>query len=462
MNFIKKLFGFSLGPLIGSILSFITIPITTYFINPMEYGKSSMFLTIQVLLVSIIFLGYDQSFSREYHNYSNKKKLFQNAVIIPLSFSILNILIFIIFRSKISMYLFGNKNYWLISVSLGVLLFFTVIERFVLMKLRMDENAILYSFYSVIVKFLILCMTVIFLLNGNRDFLVIINSTIYGQLIFDIFLLIKYRSLFNFKNFEFDRELCINMSKFGFPLMLSIFLSSFLNTSGRFYLGRYSTYYELGIFTAAMKVSGLLLIIQASFTSFWLPTAYRWEKEKVNIKQFKLVSNGLCLFLTIVLMVIILLKDWVVIFISPEYIEAKFILPLMCLPPLLFTLSETTTLGIVFSRKSYLNIIVGGISLIPTIFLCNALIPQYGTRGASIAQAIGFIFFYFSRSIFSKLCHYSISTIKQNIIVIIMFFISCVNLFDSPKVLFVNIVTSFILIIIQIPIILELRKYSKN
>lgn len=459
LDFIKKLFGFSLGPFIGAVISFITIPITTYFINPIEYGKSSMFLTLQILLVSLVYLGFDQAFSREYHLYDNKKKLFQNSIFFPLCFSLALTILFIIFRKEISFYLFQNTSYSMISISLGILLFFTVIERFILMDLRMQEKAVVYSLYSILLKLSILIITIIYILLGYRNFLVVVNSTIFGQILFDIFLLYKYRDLFDFRDFRLDKNLWKTMLIFGLPLMIATFLTSFLNSSGRFFLGNFGTYYDLGIFTATVKVAGLLTIIQSSFTSFWLPTAYRWNEEKKDLYYFKLVSDSLCLILSLVIMIIIFFKKFVVLIISPDYIEAQFILPLMCLSPLLFTLSETVTLGIAFSRKSYLNIYIGIFSIIPSIVLNVILIPNLGTKGAAISQAFGFLLFYFLRSYYSEKQGFKFNIFRQKVIVILLFLISIVNLFDSNLIILLNFMIFFIIILIQKPVLIELRRY---
>src|SRR5699024_3708219 len=110
-KFISKLIGFSLGPILGAVISFLTIPVTTYFINPQEFGKASMFSVIQAFIVSIIYLGIDQSYTREYNRISNKVKVFQNALIIPLMVSVILGLVILIFRSQFSIMLFSSSNY---------------------------------------------------------------------------------------------------------------------------------------------------------------------------------------------------------------------------------------------------------------------------------------------------------------------------------------------------------------
>ena len=65
MNTLKKLFGFSLGPVLGAILSSISVPIATHFLLPNEYGKTSMFNLMYTILLMVAYLGFDQAFIRE-------------------------------------------------------------------------------------------------------------------------------------------------------------------------------------------------------------------------------------------------------------------------------------------------------------------------------------------------------------------------------------------------------------
>lgn len=83
--------------------------------------------------------------------------------------------------------------------------------------------------------------------------------------------------------------------------------------------------------------------------------AYRWNKENKKIEMFELVSDVLLFVLSIGFFLLIILKRPIALILSPEYSEAQYIFGLISLTPILYTLSETTTLGIVFSGKKFLQ-----------------------------------------------------------------------------------------------------------
>lgn len=460
--FFKKLIGFSIGPVIGAIISFITVPVTTYFVNPTEFGKASMFMVLQSLAVTFIYLGIDQSYTREYHDSKDKNILFQNALFIPLTATVLLAIIISIFSSNFSNLLFDSTKYQMISILFGVMLIFSVYERFILLTARMEEKAFEYSLYSILIKGLILLLTIVFILVGQRKFTMVVYATILGQILADIILIFKYREFLKFSSKMLDWALLKRMLYFGIPLIVAASVNNLLNTSGRFFLRGYSTYSELGIYNAALKISAIVTILQTAFTSFWVPTAYRWNKEKKDMKHFNAVSEVLLLGMTIMFFLILLFKKYIVMLLSNDYTSAQYVVGMLAMIPILYTLSETTTLGIAFSGKSYYNILVSFLSLFPNIILCYLLIPKIGTKGAAIAAAISYVFFCFSRTWFSRKCGFKIAFKKQTINIIIFFLAACINLSNNPNVYYVTIALFLLSFMTQITTIKKIIEITKN
>lgn len=429
-KFIKKLVGFSMGPIVGALISFITVPITTFFISPTEFGKASMFSVIQSLIVTFIYLGIDQSYTREYNYIKDKREVFQNALILPLSASVLCSVFIIVFNEKFSMLLFDTPKYGAISYLFSIMLIFSVVERFLLLAIRMEEKAVEYSFFSILVKVTILVVTIVLLYLGSKNFMTIIYATIFGQLLGDFFLIFKYRTLLNFSKFSLNKNLLKRMVIFGLPLIVAASVSNLLNTSGRLFLRGFSSYYDLGVYNAALKIANLLQIIQAAFTSFWVPTAYRWNKEKKSIKHFSFISNALLFVVSVGFFCLLIFKGLAISILSSDYSDAQYVIGLLAMAPILYTLSETSTLGIIFSGKSYLNIYISILSVVPNLILNYILVPYYGTIGAGIATAASYIVFCLARTYFSKSNGFKINFSKQTVNMFIFFTAAIINSLD--------------------------------
>lgn len=452
----KKFLGFSMGPVIGAFISFITIPLTTYFISPEEYGKASMFTLFQVLIITLLYLGLDQAYTREYHESDNKINLLKNAMFLPLIFSILIFILIYLNLNTVSTFLFGSDGYNIATVLFGLTIIFLIIERFLMLSIRMEEKAMEYSLLSIILKLNVLIFTLLFVLLVRRDFLAVVYSTALGQLVADLYLIIRYRKYFSFSNFYIDKALISKLLKFGAPLILTASFTHLLNSLDRIGLRAWSTFYEIGLFTAALKISGLLTIIQTSFTSFWVPTAYRWFSENKDIKHYEFVSRILLLVMSVVLILILLLKDLIVILLGNEYVDTKFIIGLLCLHPIMYTISETTTLGIVFSRKSYYNIWVSVLSIISNVILIYLLIPKYGAVGAAVATGVTYIIFFLARSYLSNKCWIGFS-IKPHIIVSAILFIA--TIVNAMNFEYINLINCGFLLLIILTQITTIKKF---
>jgi len=444
-KFIKKLVGFSLGPIIAAFIAFITIPITTYFIDPSEYGKASMFSLFQTILGTFLYLGIDQSYTREYHSSNNKLNLFQNAILIPIFLSFIGLFIILLFPTQTSLVLFDSNEYILPSILFGIMVVAMVIERFILLSLRMQEKALEYSMLNILAKFAILIFTIIFVLFVRRDFLAVVFSTVLGQILADLYLLIRYRKLFDFKGFSIDKSLMKKMLIFGFPIVIATSLSSVLNSFDRIALRTWSDFFQIGIFTATLKIAGVLTVVQLSFTSFWVPTAYRWYEEGKDIRYFRIVSDSILFCMSILFVGVLIFKDLIVFVLSSGYSESAYIIAFLCLQPIIYTVSETTCLGIVFSRKSYLSIWVGLIAIIPNLIINFLLVPKYGALGAAIATAVSYVFFFIARTYFSNKNGMKFATIKHNFVFLLLLAISFINIIDSSWIIYLNI--GFLLIV---------------
>ena len=153
---IRRLVQFSIGSVGAALLNLILIPITTYYLSPTEYGKTSMFLLAQTLLIYVIYLGFDQAFTREFYEYDNKKQLLENTMLVPLLSSIVLITLMCGFSSNISMLLFATAIHKNAVYLLAISVIFLIYERFILLTIRMENRGIAFSLYNILIKFTIL------------------------------------------------------------------------------------------------------------------------------------------------------------------------------------------------------------------------------------------------------------------------------------------------------------------
>lgn len=194
MNYLKRLLLFSIGPIGASVLSFITIPIITSSISPNDFGIGNIFLLYLGLFISVCYLGIDQAFTREFYEEQNKENLFKNAIFLPLVFSSFITILILIFPKLTAEFIFGDDRYSNISLWLGYCIILSVVERFALLYLRMQEKAILFSLINILSKFLVLLFTFVYIKTFENNYLVVIYPVIAAQTLsscFSLFIVSK-------------------------------------------------------------------------------------------------------------------------------------------------------------------------------------------------------------------------------------------------------------------------------
>ncbi|WP_124058601.1 lipopolysaccharide biosynthesis protein [Vaginisenegalia massiliensis] len=434
-QFLKRLAGFSYGPILGALISFMQIPLLTHFLSVQDYGKAGLFRTLIFQLPNFIYIGLDQAFTREYHVEKDKRNLMQQALIIPLIVGVTIFAVCVFFAKPISAWMFYDAQYYFIVWYGGIWVLSTIVERFFLLMIRMEEKAKEFSNYSLLLKINVFLLTLVLIAIGMRDFRTNVYSLIFGQLLGDLVLYYKYRHLFDLSQFEFDPVLVKRMFKFGLPIMIAVSLSTSLNLVDNLFLRNYSSKEELGIYNGVLSVVNIIGIIKTAFASFWVPTAYRWYDEKKSMKHYKFISDAVLFILTFIFFAIVVGKPIIVMILgAKKYADAQYIIALLCFPHIMYTLSETTTLGIVFSRKTQLNILVSLATFIPSVVINFLLTPSWGYRGAAVASCAANIMFYLARTYFSSRTGFYFSQKKHILSILMMTLVATLNAFPIPYI----------------------------
>jgi O-antigen/teichoic acid export membrane protein len=388
-QFLKRLAGFSIGPIGGALISFIIIPLQTWFVDPTQLGKAAMYTMAFQLTSLFIYLGIDQAYVREYNAEEDKKNLLWNSFVIPFLFSIIIMIIFLYFYEPISILLFKSVEKYIIH-KLAYMLPFSVIYVFNTLIIRMQEKAKLFSLIQILNKILLLLFSVIILVFFERNFKGIIAAQYYSMIFISIFTTILNFNYWKYK-FKLNITLMKKLLKFGLPLIPASIMSWVLNSMDKIALRTWGTYEDIGIYSAAFKITGVIIILQQAFTMFWIPTLYRWYENNVPLNKYEMVSDKLNSLLTLVFALIVLFKDQIILILSPDYKQASLVVPFLMFYPVMYTLTYTTSMGINFQRKTYFNILTATISGIINIFGNILLVPKMGAIGASISTGISYI-----------------------------------------------------------------------
>ncbi|MFC6040250.1 oligosaccharide flippase family protein [Paenisporosarcina macmurdoensis] len=407
-NLMKNFSAFSYGTILSLLIAFLAIPILTRILSPEEYGKITLFVTLSGIFSTIISFGTDQAFVRFFYeeHEDNRGKLLRKTLIIPSALTIIFIVIMLFFGSKITLYYFDDNS---LSIILSLIAFvtFSLIYNFGLLVVRMQQKGNTYSLLLIFNKiiYLLLIISLIYLIP--HTYMIGIGSLLIS-LMLSVIVIIFIERIFWFKKIKKDTEKLINniktISLFSFPFFVTLLINLIFKSADKFALEGWGSYEDLGIYSSGVVLVGMLGVLQASFTIFWTPVAYKkYELEPENKQFFKIISQIVSFIMIAIALIVVMIRDYIILFLGEDYREAIFILPMLLFIPIATTISETTQIGINFKKKPRYHIITAIIASLVNLIFLFILVPTYGAKGAAISTALGYLSYLLFRTVFSQM-----------------------------------------------------------
>ncbi|MDI9392450.1 MAG: oligosaccharide flippase family protein [Synergistota bacterium] len=398
-DFLKRFIAFFIGPGVSALIGFVAVPLTTWLIAPEEFGKASMFTVLHTLAGLVLYMGLDQAFVREFNVSCDRRKALFLSILPPLLLSVFFTGGLLIFHSEVSFALYGVESFAAV-IATAAPIPFMILERFNFLIVRMEERGALYSTMQITRRILdlVLLLTIVFF---RRDFLGVISARALTIIFVALFSSAMVRQYWKPVSF-FDRELFSKLLRFGLPLVPASILGWVLNAMDKVALRIWADFSEMGIYSSGFRIVSALLVFQAAFTTFWVPTAYRWYETGEPLQKFEKVSDLLSLFLCMTGSFLIIFRKVIILILAPSYSPAAIVVPFLVFFPILYTLSETTVMGIAFTRRTELGIWVSLVSALANFWGNWLLVPILGALGASIATAISYMAFFWMRTFLAR------------------------------------------------------------
>lgn len=400
----NKILGYAIGPIGAALMGFITLPIITWFYSVEDIGRISMLQVVISFSILIFCLGLDQAYVREYHGHECQPKLFKAVLVPGLILSIIFFGAIFVFDSRlISKWLYDIPSTYLTFISITCFIL-ALISRFLSLVLRMEERALAYSMSQLLPKvlFLIFILTTVWLGFKKDAYNLITAHTLSIIAVFLVFAWNTRKEWVKALKYRIDLKELNHLLSFGLPLVIGGLASWGLDVMDKLFLRTMSTFSELGVYSVAVSISGVASIFAGIFNTIWAPMVYKWVNEGVDLAKIDEISEYL---LAAIYFVAVLSGcfSWILPYFLPEeYVAIQYLITACLLGPLLYTLSETTAVGIAITRRSNLSMIASIGAMLVNLIGNYVLIPKMGAVGAAISTAISFWVFYILRTEFSR------------------------------------------------------------
>jgi O-antigen/teichoic acid export membrane protein len=402
---LKQFITFAYGNLVSAAITFFTIPIITLLIIPSEFGKSTMFTLALSFICQIGIMGMDQSFMRIFFEKEEKDRtgLAWLCFIISFGITILIICCLLPFWRQISEILFEEQNFTSIILLASCLLLY-IMDRFTISVVRMQKKGNVYSLTRIVYAATNAITVICYAKFIAPTFHAIVLGTAFSSIssiVISILFERKFwknhieKSLFNLNEIK-------QIFYFGLPLVPVYIITTLFQGMDKLALRTYSSFNEIGLYAAAIKIIFPLTIIQSGFTIYWYPLALEtYETDNMNYLFFETMFKYMSVLLLITASAILVLKDIIVFILAPAYRSAVQIMPFLILIPFMYIITEVTGLGIIFKKRTYINIINISIAALVNLAGNYFLVPIYGAQGAAFSTGIAYIVYFSFRTYIS-------------------------------------------------------------
>ncbi len=391
-----------MGTGINIVLGIITVPIITHIVEPSIYGQASLIQTYINVFVTLSLLGLDQAYVRFFYSFDGidyKVDLSKKIILVPAAISCLVLLFIATFKLRI----LDNEPF--IGVIVGLCIPFTVIDTFTKLCVRLQQNAKLYTTlliaHRIAYATIIICLIVLF----KVDVLVaMLLGTLLSIMISAIIGGLAERKIWFGKRTSTRRTISYKeLFKYSVPFIFSSVAGWVFNAADKIALQYYSTYEQIGFYSAAANIVVFISVFHTTFSTVWIPMAVQTFEKNPDNKEFFVKSNNImAVIMFFVGSSLVLVKDIFDFVLGGNYHIAKYIFPCLLIHPIMFTLSETTVYGINFYKKTHWHIVITSVSCIFNIILNFSFVPLWGSRGAAISTGLAYILFFVLRTTISR------------------------------------------------------------
>lgn len=400
-NVAKAAIWYTIGNILIRGVSFFVLPIFTNLMSTEDYGIFSIYSSYVTIFDVIILLGLSATVRMaKFNKELNYDKYMGTITCIPLAATLISTIVLNVF------FIFGIKEVLSMSQELWNFLFITsasgAVSGIISARLVIDAEYKKYMYFSLLNVIsnvslsLILCYTIYSTEN-------VYMARVWGMLLSSIISCIYILKVSNTK-FYFERQCFKQSMVWGIPLLFHTLATVILTQSDRIIIKEIESYSNAGIYSIAVTMIAIPLVLYTSFESAWAP----WLFDKLEKKDYKSIcklnNKYIIFFATIIAGFMLLCPDVIHVFTNYNYWDSVY-----CLVPLSICvfgeMIYSIPTNVEYFNKKTLYITTGTIlTTIINIILDIIFVLKWGFIGAayatSLSKLILFLFhWYFAKKI---------------------------------------------------------------
>ncbi len=421
-----RILQYSIGPIGVALLSLITLPLIVWMFKEDVVASYSLLIIVINLGTMMLTFGLDQSLARNYYTYEKLSELLWTCIL-PGSFALILIgLAILSLDVEVSNILVGVSDVTFI-IFLGVSLSFY--SRYLSLIVRMQERAVLYSFFQVIPKaWLLISLLALYFWDGiNREILFSLVVVGYG-ITFLLQLYLYSQLITSIKVFEVKKDKLARLCEYGIPLLISSCAYYLLTIADRFFIKEMLSLEDVAIYSVAVHFSSVVLIISSVFSAIWSPYIFklydRLGGDKLAAQTIENVFIIAAILVFILWVAVGIISYLIPLFLPHSYNLVGVLLPILIAIPLLNILSEVSGVGINLVKKTRYHSIITLVTLLVNCLANWFFIRTYGLEGAAYATLLAYLLLFVLKTEVSMWLGFSVERFGVYAVLFVLSFVS--------------------------------------
>ena len=387
----KNLYWAILGKIVNILGSLLVGVFVARYLGTDDFGLMNYVISYVALFSVISSFGIDNIEIRELSKKKiNRDSLIGTSLVIRLILSIITLILIYLSLVKFESDLFTRKIIMIYSFSV-VFNSFNVIRNYftaIVQNEYVVKTEISRTIIGAVIKIVLLFINAPlewFILAITFDFFLVTSGLIYA-----------YRlKVSSFRNWKFDKKICLFLIKESFPVFLSATAIIIYQKIDQLMLRNMISDEALGLFSAASKVTEIGIFIPTIIAQTLTPFLVRTHEN--NVQQYfemrhKFMSCLVWTSIVISFLISISSHISVNILFGQEYKEAVYLLQVMAWKIFLISLFIASGQIIIIEKLQKFAVLRNIGALIISVVLNLILIPKYGIIGSIWAMIIAFSF----------------------------------------------------------------------
>ena len=376
---------YQVGEALAKGVAVLLLPVYTRHLTQADYGTADLLLTLVILVSIVIRLGLVEAFIRFYHldeDPERRERVARAATAVVLPVTTVLALLVAAAAAPLSDAILGFRDPALIRITALGLWAFTCLEMTYAL-LRVDERAGTFLRASLVNVALTIGLSVYLVVVRDEGARGLLLGNFVASAIVLAGLLWVLRARIGLR---LDRTHLPGMLRFGLPTVpaeVSVFA---LNLVDRAYLYRVESPAAAGLYSLAVKLAAVVILVTRAFQYAWPPLAYSIRDDDEARRFYALVATYYVLGTGLVVAALTLLGRWALrLLATPEFYGAFEALPWVSLGWALYGLFLVLVVMAGRANVTTRNFPAALFGLVLNSVLLVVLVPPLGIAGAGVA-----------------------------------------------------------------------------